>query len=84
MKNKMTEVNKRFIVKIQVSIVTTEKNKQVLIYNRSKNISYSCPMYEAIDDVMDDRKKAFFYAKLMDTPKGLHLEILEEAPMQRW
>lgn len=73
-----------FIVKVQVSRYTTERKRQVLIYNKDKSVHW---MGDASKDVlreMKKRDKAFFYAEIVKTKIEIKVNRGEEAPWQDW
>jgi len=70
------------IVKVQVSLFTTESEPQVLIYNKNLSHSYQGPVSEDIIEIMKGEPKKFFYAKLPKKPG--QIELLNEAPWQDW
>lgn len=76
----MTSAAPRLIVKVQLSLFTNERVRQVVVYNEDRSIEF---MFDAPKDVlklMGERPKAFFYATLNDGTLGLD----EEAPWQDW
>jgi hypothetical protein len=74
-----------FIVKVQVSLFSSDGIPSVLVYNKDRSI-YS--QFDATDDIVKamkktvgDTKKAFFWAK---TDRNKKLNIYEAAPWQEW
>lgn len=69
------------IVKVQLSLATSEPMRQVVVYNEDHSVKF---MGDASSDVlvmMNDRIKAFFFAEYHD---GGQLEFFDEAPWQEW
>lgn len=52
------------IVKVQVSTFTTEKTRQVLIYNESRSVEHQCDLTPDLAEMMAGDLKAFFKARL--------------------
>lgn len=85
---------KRFIVKVQLPVVSSDKEVGVLVYNEDRSIMQELPvrskkevkelkmlMHEGECGEIYDGLKNYFYAHL-DNSKGLILTGL--APMQDW
>ena len=69
------------IVKVQVSLFTTEAARQVLIYNEDRSITYQGDVTPEILDVMDGERKRYFFA-VMNDDKTIGLE--DPAPEHDW
>jgi hypothetical protein len=72
--------NKRFVVKIQRSLFTSEEFVQILIYNKSRSIYKQLDATEELIEVMGTEAKKFCYA----TYGNKNLTIGEDAPWQDW
>lgn len=80
-----------FIVKVQVSIASSDNTTHVLIYNEDRSIEYEQIITEdmklnskaqhPILKAMDDELKKFFYARVTKDKK---IELLREADYQAW
>lgn len=73
--------NKKFIVKVQLSIASNKDVQSVLVYNEDESILAE---YEATDDLLkfcDGREKFFVWATL-DAEGGIVLGDI--APWQQW
>lgn len=69
-----------FIAKVQVS---TDRHT-VLIYDKHRIVMVEFPMDESFEDMMQGRRKAFFYC-CVDERGVLHQNVLEdEPPKQNW
>ena len=69
------------IVKVQQSIQTTEKTKQILVYNQSRTIEYQGDITEEIKEMMKGRLKVFFKAKL--SPEN-QIILIKEVKEKDW
>lgn len=72
----------KIIVKVQVSLFTSEDEPQVLVYSENHKHQYEGPVTEEVIYAMDGEPKKFFYARIPKKP-GM-IELLEEAPWQSW
>lgn len=70
----------QIIVKVQLSLYTSEPVRQVVVYNEDRSIEFMMDAPADVLELMGDRPKAFFYATLKDGTMGLD----EEAPWQEW
>lgn len=68
------------IVKVQASIVTTEDESQVLVYDQAKKYQFQGAMPWDLLVKLNGRPKAYFEAEL----DGTELVIGDEAPTQDW
>ena len=68
------------IVKVQVSLHSSDGVTRVLIYNQDRSFSYEGGINQDMVDTMGLRPKAFFEASM--GPEGL--EIGEEVPDPGW
>lgn len=68
------------IVKVQLSIITSEKNRRVLIYNEDRTIEYETDASKEIVDLMRGDLKAFFHASMVETEISLN----QRAEWQEW
>ncbi len=75
---------KRMIVKVQLALLTREKNPPVLVYNKSRNFMQEIFLkkteLKALTRIMQGEPKEFFYAFIKD--KYLILDGF--APWQNW
>jgi hypothetical protein len=70
------------IVKVQISLFSSEPTAQVLVYNESRSHLYEGDAPAEIVELMDGEPKKFFWAN-MPKEKGF-IELLKEAPWQDW
>jgi hypothetical protein len=70
------------IVKVQVSLATTEPKRRVLVYNRSRSVQWEDEASADILKVMNGKAKAFFHATV--SKKTKRLEIGAETDWQDW
>lgn len=68
------------IVKVQVSLASSDGVTRVLIYNQSRSFKYEGGVNQDMVDTMAGRPKAFFEASM--GPEGL--EIGDEVPDPGW
>lgn len=68
------------VVKVQVSLATTESEPQVLIYDRSRQYEYVGPMTPELLALVRSRPRAYFEASV---ERGLFC-IGRELPEQGW
>lgn len=69
------------IVKVQASVATNHpEGQQILIYNKSRNVSWDQTVTPEFKKLLRGRPKAFFHAKLVDTK----IMIGQEAEWQSW
>jgi hypothetical protein len=68
------------IVKVQLSITTTEKLPQVLVYNEGKHLHYQGPATKEIERALGGKLKKYFYATLLEG----QFVIGKPAPEQDW
>jgi hypothetical protein len=68
------------IVKVQVSLGTTEDEQQVLIYNRKRSFETQLPITACpgLLDVMGDAPKAYFKAEIVDGKVHLNERVKEQ------
>ena len=69
---------KQFIVKIQISLFSSEGMAQILVYNKDKTKRHQGDIREDFKNIMKRENKKFFYA----TIKNKNFVIGEEAPWQ--
>lgn len=55
---------KQYVVKIQVSVITSANTPQVLIYNQDRSITTTMGINEEIESAMKGRSVAFFNAHI--------------------
>lgn len=70
------------IVKVQVSVYTSEDEPQVLAYTEGKKNWYQGDAFGPVLEMMGGEDKKFFYAYV--PYESGQIEILEEAPWQDW
>ena len=68
------------IVKVQVSLFSTDGTKRMLIYNEDRSTFFEGDLTQEVRKAMDGQPKAYFEAKLIDTKVNL---IKKVAP-QDW
>lgn len=77
--------DKKHIVKVQISIFSSDKGKsgkrQVLVYNEDRSLEWTGDATKEIVKQLDGELKKFFYAK---AKKGGYITLLGEAPWQSW
>lgn len=78
----MSKKKRKMIVKVQLSIFTSEEEQQVLIYSKGGENWYQGPANPFIVKMMDGAAKAFFHAYV--PYESGQIELLEEAPEQDW
>jgi len=69
------------IIKVQLSLATTEPERQVLVYDRRRRWFWQGRADEDLAALMGTRPKAFFYARKRRDGK---LSIEAEAKEQSW
>jgi len=72
---------KKFIVKIQVSLFSSEPVQEVLIYNKDQSVRETFVLTDNIKNIMKDEPKLFFYAHI---DKNKKLNIDKSAKWQDW
>ena len=78
---------KRYIVKVQLPLVTSKSVIQAYVYDEKRTIEGEFPVTKKLVDEMNGEFKMFFYATMIPnrTPKGTYSISLEEAaPWQEW
>jgi len=73
---------KSLIVKVQVSLYSSDCESMALIYNEDKSMLLEIPVDDDLVKLMDGEMKAFFYGKL-DNNNGFTLTD-KSAPWQDW
>lgn len=71
----------KFIVKLQVSLASTHRAKQVLIYNRDRSVEWTGDAGADVLTLMGDEPKAFFWAIIREDGR---VSIEGVAPWQEW
>jgi hypothetical protein len=71
---------KSFIVKVQLSLGSTEPNRQMLLYNEDHSVIWQADAPKNIIEAMDGKPKAFFNATL----KGTIIHLGTKAQRQDW
>jgi len=74
------EKEARVIVKIQISLASSDGQSWAMIYDQSKTRIAQFEPPKLLLDIMKGRPKAFFYAILVNDK----FVIEEEAPWQEW
>ena len=74
------------IVKVQVSVKTTENRPQVLVYDRTRTFFYTGDVPPKVAALMGARKKAYFEAEAVPNADGagVTLSIGAEVDEQSW
>lgn len=70
----------RFIVKVQLPVVTSDPQPKCLVYDQSRRIEREFPATRALRKTMGGSLKRYFYAHLMDG----ELPLEGRAPEQTW
>lgn len=70
----------KIIIKVQMSLMTSESNQQLLVYNKDRSIYMQGDAGKDIAEVMAGRPKVFFEATLTN---GL-IEVGKEVPDPGW
>lgn len=75
---------KKDIVKVQVSLASSDGVRSVLIYNKDSSCMAEFPISEdGVEQLgMKEEPKKFFWAKIPE--KRGFIKLLEEAPYQSW
>ena len=68
------------IVKVQVSIFTSDGIKTALIYDEARDICQEVAVSKYIDKLMDGAEKKFFHVEVNNG----ELEFIKEAEWQDW
>jgi len=74
-------VSKRFIVKVQISLSTSESTPQALIYDEKRSIYQQFEAFSKLQRKVGAQMKRFFWAHIGKN-KMLHLDSY--APEQEW
>ena len=69
------------IIKVQVSLFTTEAKQQVFMYNQSRDLEWQCDATPELLALMAGEPKKFFNAHWT---KVRGFRIIDEAPWQDW
>lgn len=69
------------IVKVQISLQSSDNVRRMYIYNKGKTIEYQAEVTPEVWHIMKGRSKAFFHASLSDDKKII---LGEEAQWQDW
>jgi hypothetical protein len=69
------------IVKVQVSLFTTESAQQVLVYNEDRSVMYQGDVTQDILDAMGGAPRRYFFAVINDDNT---IGIEDPAPEQTW
>lgn len=72
------------IVKIQLSLATTEGERQALIYDEPRTVIHQCEVTPELEDFVAGAEKSFAYADVKLERDGFRLDLLEPAPWQNW
>lgn len=73
-------MSKKIIVKMQISVSTSEGAQQVLVYDETRKFMHQDDVDEQVREVMGDDLKKFFYATIENKNFVLH----GPAPWQSW
>jgi hypothetical protein len=68
------------IVKVQISLFSTEEGPQMLIYNKDKSVWYEDAAPDTLMMVMGSSNKKYFYAEIVDTK----IQLGRPAKAQNW
>lgn len=75
------------IVKVQISLVTSDGSTRMLIYSKLSSIMYEGLATQDILDVMNGRPKAYFEAELVSDPDNgnkSRIKLIKEVKTQNW
>lgn len=73
------------IVKVQLSVSTTEDNTQMLVYNKSRRYLYQADATEEVEKLMGKELKKYFKVKLIDDGLGnKQIQLHNEVKCQDW
>lgn len=81
MARKKVVLNKKFVVKVQISIMTSEEMPQILIYNDDRTVEYMGDASQDMIEIMGGEVKKFYYAHLDERHQ---INIDGPAPYQEW
>lgn len=76
----MKEQEYQGIVKVQISLFSTSKDRQVLVYDEDNTIHYQDDATKEIIKAVGKSNKAFFYYTIEDKT----IMLLDKAPYQDW
>lgn len=79
----MADKIEKMIVKVQVSLFTSDDIPTVLVYNEDRSHRYEGPIIKGLMKKMNGYPKKFFWANVNLSRPDL-IDILEEAPWQKW
>lgn len=69
------------ILKIQLSVASSEPYREVLLHNKDRTFEHIEPASAMMLALMGNRVKAFYYGRVV---KGNKIDLVEEAPWQDW
>lgn len=77
------------IVKVQISVGSSDGKKHMLIYNKDKSVMYEDEATDQVLKLMNGRPKLFFEAEVIPHPqnwlKGEKVvNIIKETEWQKW
>lgn len=68
------------IVKVQISLASSDNKKQMLVYNKSRNVMYEDAASPEILKLIRNRPKAYFNAEVVNTK----IVLDDEVEQQNW
>lgn len=75
------------IVKVQLSLASSDGKQQMLIYNKDRSINYQAEATPEVIKVMKKEDKQFFHARLdadKDAPGGKRVALICVTDWQKW
>lgn len=76
----MSSKLKTFIVKVQLSLDSSDGVQHCLIYNRDRSVQWTGPAVDSLKVAMDGHPKKYYYAHL----EGTLIKLDREAGAQNW
>ena len=75
------------IVKVQISQASSDGLVHMLVYDKAREHIYEDEATQEVLDLMGDKKKAFFQARMIDDPEQVgkkKIVLKSEVPEQEW
>lgn len=72
---------KEGIVKVQISLFSSDNTANVLVYNKDQSVVFEGEVSKEVVKAMKGETKAFFYFTAM---KGGYIRLFGKAPWQGW
>ena len=74
------QIKGKFVVKVQLSLSTTETKRQLLVYNRSKTVFHQMDAPAEVIKAVGGEPKSFWLARM----NGTLIELLEPVDARSW